>query len=277
MHHDTRETCVLHANCQGEPLARLLAASPVFSRRWNVVHYTNYTGESIPQDVLGRATLFLYQYMGPEWEESGSERLLARLNPKAGAVCIPNMFFLGYWPFWTNKSPMDFGDYFLDRLYESGAGKPEMLRIYLHGKVERMADLDAVVRDTLRMEKTKEERCAVKTVGFVEANWRAMRLFQTVNHPDVPLLLHAAGGILDYLGCGGLPDGIRESFSYAYEGFYLPVHPGVAAYHCLGFAGETVEYPVFGRSMTFAQYVSRYIDCRMNNMEKEFLAYLQLV
>lgn len=43
MHRDTREECVLHANCQGEPVARLLGLSPEFSGALRVTHYTNYT------------------------------------------------------------------------------------------------------------------------------------------------------------------------------------------------------------------------------------------
>ncbi|MCC8194568.1 MAG: hypothetical protein LIP28_07985, partial [Deltaproteobacteria bacterium] len=195
MKDDTREVCVLHANCQAEPLSRLLMASAEFAARWRIRIYTNYTREAIPDPILKAATLFLYQHLGPEWGEVGSDALLARLGPDARPVCIPNMFFLGYWPFWTRNSPMEFGDFFLDKLYESGAGKPEILRVYLHGDVRKVVDLEAVVRDTLDAEFAKEERCAVKTAPFVAANWKTIRLFQTVNHPDAPLLVHVAQGL----------------------------------------------------------------------------------
>ena len=277
MNADFREDCVLHANCQGEPLARLLMASPEFAARWRVHVYTNYTRDAIPDAVLKNATLFLYQHLGPEWEEVSSEALLARTGPATRPVCIPNMFFLGYWPFWTNDSPMEFGDFFLDKLFEAGAGKPEILRIYLHGDVSKMADLEGGVRHTLEMEFAKEERCAVKTAAFVAENWKKTRLFQTVNHPDKPLLLHTAQGLLDHLGLAPLPHAACDAFAYAYEGFDLPIHPKVAAFHGLPFAGDETQYPVFGRTMTFARYISRYIDCRVNHMEDTFLGYLQMV
>jgi hypothetical protein len=277
MDNDTREECVMHANCQAEPLSRLLMASPEFAARWRVRIYTNYTRDAIPAAVLKNATLFLYQHLGPEWEELRSEALLARTGGGTRPVCIPNMFFLGYWPFWTGQSPMEFGDYFLDKLYEAGAGKPEILRIYLRGDVTKMADLDAAAGRTLEAEFVKEERCAVKTASFVAEHWKKIRLFQTVNHPDKPLLLHAAQGLLAHLGLAPLSKDVCDAFSYDYEGFCLPVHPGVAAFHNLPFAGEGTLYPVFGRGMTFAQYVSRYIDCRMNQLEETFLGYLQMV
>ena len=277
MRDESREICVIHANCQGEPLAELLMASPGFAARWRVLTYTNYTREAIPESVLENASLFLYQHLGPEWGEVGSEALLARLGCRARPVCIPNMFFLGYWPFWTNESPMEFGDYLLDKLYASGAGKPEILRVYLRGDVAKMADFEAVAMRSLEMEFAKEKRCAVKTADFVAANWRNLRLFQTVNHPDTPLLLHMAQALLAHLGFSPLPPDVCDAYSYGYEGFCLPIHPGVAAFHGLPFAGEETEYPVFGRTMTFARYVSRYVDCRLNNLEDSFLAYLQLV
>lgn len=274
---DPRELCILHANCQGEPLAALLAASSEFSARWRVTHYTNYTREIIPEEALRTASLFLYQNLGPAWEDLSSEALCSRLRGDALRLCIPNMVFLGYWPFWTRTSPMDFGDSLLDKLCTSGAGKPEILRVYLHGKIPAMIDLDAAVTETLRTERRREEPCAVKTVDFVAAHWRQVRLFQTVNHPDAPLLLHTAQGILACLGLPPLPDDVCQTFSFDYEGFCLPIHPQVAAWHALPFAGAQTLYPVFGRNMTFAQYISRYIDCRLNGMEDSFLAYLQLV
>lgn len=277
MQDDFREDCVLHANCQGEPLARLLLASPEFAARWRIHLYTNYTRDAIPEPLLRNATLFLYQRLAPEWGDIASDRLLALAGPQMRPVCIPNMFFLGYWPFWTNKGPMDFGDMVLDKLYEAGAGKPEILRIYLHGDVRKMADLDAVVRETLATEEDKEKHCDVKTAGFVAENWKKARLFQTVNHPDAPLLVHVAQNLLTHLSLPPLTKDVCEGFSFGYEGFDLPIHPKVAEYHGLPFAGENTEYPVFGRTMTFSRYVSRYIDCRMNHLEDGFLGFLQVV
>ncbi|MDL2210885.1 hypothetical protein LJC26_08820, partial [Desulfovibrio sp. OttesenSCG-928-O18] len=260
MEHSHLEDCVLHANCQGEPLALLLGLSPEFAARWRIRQYTNYTRDAIPDSVLQNATLFLYQHLGPEWGDISSEALLQKTGPGTASVCIPNMFFKGYWPLWTSDSPMDFGDTLLDRLYLSGAGKPEILRIYLHGDMKKLADPAGVLAKTLATEREKERYCDVKTAAFVEENWRKTRLFQTVNHPDVPLLLHAAQGILRHLGLAPLPEAVCAEFSYGYEGFDLPIHPQVAAFHGLPFAGEDTEYPVFGRRMTFTQYISRYID-----------------
>jgi hypothetical protein len=269
--------CILQANCQGEPLAALLAASPGFFRQWHIRMFTNYTREEIPGSALDAADLFLYQHLGENWGKLSSKALLARLNPKARALCIPNMFFQGYWPFWTNKSPMDFGDKLLDALIDSGADKPEILRVYLHRPVERMIDPARVLTETFALEEEKERRCAVRTVEFVMANWQREMLFHTVNHPGKKLLLHVADALLALLGLDSVPEAFRRDFIPEYADFDLPIHPAVAMFHGLRFASADTEYAVFGRRMTFARYISRYIDCRRNHMEREFLGYLQLV
>ncbi len=274
---DTGELCIIHANCQGEPLAELLATSPEFSARWRIRHYTNYLREPIPDAEMATAGLFLYQHLGPEWGEASSGALLARLNPKARRLCVPNMFFQGYWPFWTSKSPMEFGDFLLDRLIENGAGKPEILRIYLSAAVERMVDIPGVLAETLRIERQKEEKSDVRTVDLVERLWRQELLFHTLNHPGRTLLLHLADSLLDLLGLPPVPESFRRDYKPEYANFDLPIHPRVGALFQLPFAGEETEYPVFGRPMTFARYISRYIDCRLNKMEEAFLGYLQLV
>ena len=83
------ELCLLHANCQGGPLARLLALSPDFAARWSVRHVINYTREPVPEDALRGCTLFLYQPLGAHWGELASARLLARLNPGAAVLRLP--------------------------------------------------------------------------------------------------------------------------------------------------------------------------------------------
>jgi hypothetical protein len=91
-----------------------------------------------------------------------------------------------------------------------------------------------------------------------------------------------AQGILDALGLPPLTEreislvGLHAAFP-SYTDFELPVHPQVAAFHGLEFGGPQQTYVMFSRRMTFEQYISRYIDCRLNGLDGEFVGYLQLV
>jgi hypothetical protein len=112
--------CILHANCQGEPLLERLMASPEFAGGYECVQYTNYTREPVPDDMLARCALFLYQHLGREWDGLASERLVSRLPASTRSLCIPNLFFKGYWPGWSGQGGFNFRCTLLDELIGRG-------------------------------------------------------------------------------------------------------------------------------------------------------------
>ena len=276
-----RKLCLMHANCQGDELATLFTASAAFNRTYRLIRRTNYTREPINSQDLAACDLFLYQHMGESWGDLASAALLRQLPATALALRIPNMAFKGYWPFWTNNSPIAFGDSLLNRLIDEGAPKPVILRIYLHGNIQAFVDLKASLEETVAIERQKEQQSPVKTVGFLLAHWKRRFMFHTINHPGREMLVHAANGILEAAGLPPLgQDELAAAFARglpSYADFDLPVHPQVAAFHGLEFAGPERHYAVFGRTMTFEAYISRYIDCRLNGMDGDFIGYLQLV
>jgi hypothetical protein len=272
-----KDLCLIHANCQAEPLMELLAFSPFFSATWEVKFYTNYLKEEIPQEELDRCGLFLHQHLGDEWGAFSSASLTARLNPAAEAVCLPNMFFKGYWPFWTSTSPIDFGDTLLDKLIDAGAQKPEILKIYCYGNLEKFADIKGVAEESLAIEEEKDKRSPVKVATLMREQWREESLFYTCNHPAKRLLGSMANQLLKYLGFPLLDENLIASYLPEYSNFELPVHPQVAEALNLSFVGPKHEFNVFGRRLTFLQYISRYIDCRQQGYEDSFLGYLQMI
>ncbi|ABB39756.1 hypothetical protein Dde_2962 [Oleidesulfovibrio alaskensis G20] len=271
-----KELCIIHANCQGDPLARLLLSCDAFARRFEVRKYTNFQREQIPDRELESCRLFLFQHLGEKWAEQASAHLLHRLGPAAEVLRLPNMLFKGYWPLWTSRSPSEFGDVYLDHLIDMGLEKKEILYVYLHTDLTAKYDLDAMLRESLAVERAKEEETVVRTVDLVESLWRGELLFNTINHPGRRLLLHVAGGVLRALGFSQLSADVCAGFADPYPEFILPVHPQVAAFHGLAFGGEDWQYPVFGRQKTFARYAEHYVDCRLLGLES-LSAYLHLV
>ena len=276
-----RRLCILHANCHGEELAPLLNASQDFSRQFRLERYTNYALETIPQEKLAACSVFLYQHLDERWGDISSATLRQRLPASATALCIPNVYFKGYWPLWTVEQPLDFGDTLLNRLIAEGTPKNLILRLYLHRDLSAFVDIQSALDSTIAFEQAKEKHSPIKTVDFLLEHWNKTRQFYTVNHPGTPLLTHIANGILALLGVPPLTPAERatlppQSFP-SYNTFELPIHPQVAAFHHLPFGGPEQRYNIFGRSMTFAQYTSRYIDCCMNGHQDIFLGYMQMV
>lgn len=278
-----RKLCILQANCQGDEYNRLLETHAGFMSRYRLVRYTNYTREHIPDEELARCELFLYQHLGENWGDLASDVLLAKLPPSTPSICLPNMFFKGYWPFWTGNGPIDYSDTLLNRLIDEGATKPMILKVYMQGGMFTPELLKKTFDDTIAHEREKEKRCFMTTWDLVLRHWRKEFLFHTVNHPGPRLLLHVANGLLDALNLPPLdPDATNrlvpqdEPFPM-YSFFHLPFHPKIAEFHKLSFGGAGYGFKVFERTMTFEQYISRYIDCRQNGYEELFTGYLQVV
>ena len=242
----------------------------------------SFVAHYLKLDFLVAFDAFLYQYLGDTWEDLSSRTLLQQLAPSALALQIPNLFFTGYWPFWTSRGPIDFSDALLNRLIDEGAPKSAILKLYMHSDITNFIDLKAALDKTVAIERQKETHTCVTYVDYALRLWKQRMLFLTVNHPGLDLLVHVAQGILNALGLPPLTGqelarpGLHADFP-SYSNFELPVHPQVAAFHGLEFGGPQQTYAVFTRRMTFEQYISRYIDCRLNGMDENFLGYLQLV
>lgn len=99
---------------------QLLASHPEFSRAFEIRKYTNYLHEEVPAQELAECSLFMYQHLGAKWGDHASDELLAKVNSSATVMAVPNVLFKAYWPLWTNHSPMDFGDAYLDKLIDMG-------------------------------------------------------------------------------------------------------------------------------------------------------------
>lgn len=271
-----KELCIIHANCQGDPLRALLMLHPQFGSRYEVVKYTNYLRETIPPVQLESCSLFLYQPLGEQWDDLASRALLERVNPRATCLPIPNMLFKGYWPFWTNRSSMDFGDSFLDHLVDMGLEMREVLHVCLRTDVTAKFDLAAMFAESVAHERRKEAGCPVQTVDLVLEHFCSERLFNTINHPNRRLVLHVAQGILAALGFAPLPAVLAGAFADPYPEFELPIHPQVAAFHGLGFGGAGAQFNVFGTMRTYEEYAALYVHCRMHGIH-DFAGFLHLV
>ncbi|MDR2695972.1 MAG: hypothetical protein LBC79_06295 [Deltaproteobacteria bacterium] len=272
----SRALCLIHANCQGDSLHALLAATPAFARCFEIRKYTNYLKEAIPQQDFDRCRVFLYQHLGERWNDLASDALLARLHPLACRIRIPNLLFKGYWPLWTNKSAMNYGDMLLDLLASRGYAESEVLHVYLRGRLAAKYDLDALLDDNLFRERQKEKDAVIALTDFIEDHWRARQLFLTPNHPDGVLLLAIADAVLESLGLGRTPLALRSAFTPDYPDFALPIHPQVGEHFGLPFARADRLYNIYGRPMTFARYAACYIHCLIRRLGN-FEAFLHMV
>lgn len=273
-----KRTAILHANCQGRPLAEALLASPEFARGFAPRVYLNYARQPVPEADLAACGLFLYQHLGPEWGELSSAALLSRLPADCPRLCIPNMFFRGPWPLWSGAPGFDYRDIFLDHLLSLGLPRRDILHLYLSTPLDRKYDLDALLAETAARERERQAHTPVQYLDYVLEHWRMRPLYLSVNHPGPELIALAAAGILRHLGLAAPQPSRLPSLAALGEGyadFELPVHPQAAAFYGLAYGHDGQAFNVYGKAKTFARYAAAYVDCRQAGLD-DFIGYLHL-
>ena len=270
----TKELCILHANCQGEPLLDRLNLCPEFSARYETRLFTNYVREPVPDELLGACSLFLYQYLDSKWDGLASEALLAKLPETARALCVPNMFFKGYWPLWSGQEGFNYRCAHLDEIIELGLPPEETALFFLHQEAAEKYDLLEMVAASIRQEREREAHTPVKYVDLLAANYRETRLFNTVNHPGPLLMDHAASEVLRLLGFDAPDPALFQGLGDPFPEFEQPINPKVASFFGWDFAGPDTLYEIYGRKMTFARYAANYVMARQADIS-DFIGYLQ--
>lgn len=264
----SKELCILHANCQGDALLPLLEASPEYARHFETRHYTNYRQPEVAERDLAECKLFLHQYLAPKWGDGSTEHTLEKLAPFSQAITLPNFFFSGYWPFWTNATAeIEFADSLLEKLLASKISTTELLALYLSAPEALSGDMEGNAMESLRREKEKEKKTPIKYLGVIEENWRDEQLFITVNHPGKRLLFHTAQEILKILDFKPLPVSVLQSYEHPQNDFWLPIHPVAGTRLKISFAGPDRKYNCFGKPLTHREYVSVYLACRQHGIK----------
>lgn len=272
----TKALCLLHANCQGDALRPLLEKTPAFASRFYIRQYVNYTRQSIADSDIERCELFLYQRLAPKWGDLSTEQMLPRLPQHCLSIEIPNLFFKGYWPFWSRDERINFADSLLETLLQKVTPQ-EALTLYLRGAASLLGDADALnaqAEESLAREEAKEADAPIRCAPLLRERWRAEQMFITVNHPGRELLFHMADSLLRLLGLGVLPPSTRGSYVHPLEDFWLPIHPAVGSALHLPFASADKRWPIFHSLLTHREYTLCYMACRANNVP-DFLTFLK--
>lgn len=269
-----KKNCILHANCQGEPIEELLLLSEEFNAEYAVHRFTNYTREPIPVKMIAECDLFLYQpLLGENWAELASDKIISRLRKKARSIAFPSMFFINYWPLWSSKPGFDYRDTFLDSLLKKELSESQILHLFMNTRLTNIYDLKKIMDKSVKFEKAKEARTPVKYLDLILENHKTKPLLNTINHPKAELLILTANTLLQELGMDRLSERALQNFPPPFADFEQPIHPQVAEFLGLEFGGPQHLYHVYGAKLTYEEYAIRYIKCRKNNIN-DFISFL---
>ncbi len=64
-----KKICIISANCQGAYIEVLLKQHPKFSQDFEVFYFVNYLKQTVPEELLKKADLLIYQPLGSHYTE----------------------------------------------------------------------------------------------------------------------------------------------------------------------------------------------------------------
>ncbi len=249
-------------------------ACPQFAEEYTCRLFTNYIREPIPDSALEECSLFLYQYLSPKWDDLASANLLQKLPDSTPHLCIPNMFFTGYWPMWSGAPGFDFRCSHLDEIIALGLPPEETAILYLRADVERKYDLLDLVSQAIDREREREEHTPIKYLDVILANYRDTKVFNTVNHPNALLMNHVATETLKHLGFEPPAPAVFEGMGEPFSEFEQPINSKIGQFFGWDFARPDTTYEMYGRKLSFARYVANYITAQGAGIS-DFVGYLQ--
>lgn len=259
--------CIISANCQAVPLIRQMYAFGPFAENYNLLYYVNFKNKIVPDERLANCDLLIYQKLGENWGKLSEEYLLSHLNPKAKAVCMPNIVNKALWPISASTGDLSFPyrETYVDELMARNLSVDEI--IYLMRKVDfaNHYDLQALFLQYMKYERSKNYAGCEEICAFIEENFSVRRLFTTINHPCGALLNKAAQIVLQEIGFDNVPEKLIENI-VCEENYYMPVHPSVARFFGLDFIDENTKYPVYGNMLTYYEYIKGYVYAKQNNV-----------
>lgn len=260
-------TCIVSANCQGLPLVRQLLGYLPFSKYHRVEYYINFKKELIPLEKLQTCNILIYQKLDSSWNELSEEYLLSHVNPKAKTISMPNMLHLSLWPMSKGTGDLSnpYNEEYVDKLLERRLSLTEINYLVRKVDLANHYDLQALYDKSIERERQKDYLRCSELCDFIEENFSAKQLFTTINHPYGELLNLIARYVLMELDYRKIPSRLSENLTCDND-YYMPIHPSVAKFFNLSFAGEDTKYPIYGNRLTYYEYIAGYVMARQHDI-----------
>ncbi len=258
---------VIIANCQGEAFCKILKKHPDFSKEWNVEYFPNFTNPEIPDQSMENCDLLLYQKLEDKWGYLSEKSLLAKVNPKAKTIVMPNMMNYHLWPTakWCNTHGPIWADHYIDDIIAKNLTFDETVHVILRTDLAKVFDLENMMRTSLQIEFGKNYQWREELLTYIEENWKIFQIFTTPSHPASKILFHF--GNLFFRELNYKPLYFDENaFLYCDLEYFLPIHPFLKKYYDIKWMEDEMFFPVFKSKLTYKEYLCLYIDSRQKNI-----------
>lgn len=213
-------------NCQSGPIADLLRTCDGFSQRYEYVpvkpvHTIDPKKDSDILEMFDDLDLLIYQPVVDERRFGSfvSSRIVSRLGPRSVAVCVPPLYYGGYFPTfeainWLEGPLRSVHDYFLVACFLNNLDEGEALSLYSSDYLSEEVILSQH-RGFINGLRQRENKFSVdvRVSDFINENFQKSQLFYTFNHPTPDMLIYLCNSIISLLSIDGRVGAIDDRFS----------------------------------------------------------------
>lgn len=269
------KTLVIYGNCQAQALAGILQHNALATSLFKVLYCASFDQ---PDESLRRLEQCNVAECAILWSQHDPQPFpyAAAVPPDCLTIRFPSLDFNGLWPFncvnpYNSADPPHFpwgrfpyGDYVIVNQVQAGVSADETFRHYFEKwdaykpNLPRLIDLE-----TARLA-ARDAHCDVRMGEWILDNFRAKRLFWTINHPTasalselIRRLLEASARVEPALLSVDADLTLREQFGGErgpLGAVSIPIHPKVASELELRWCDSREQYTVFGEIYSYENY-----------------------
>lgn len=268
----SKQICIVYGNCQAAKIAEGLSSNSIVTKQYTMIvlpaiFEIDHEFLLGLREIINFADLFIYQYvkMNNKFHPVlGTEYILTALSDTCRKICIPNIYFTGYFPqMCTNlldkHKLFPIGDKNINNLYSKKQLTEEQLSSLGDDEYYSKEEILKQVEESFNNLKDRECKCDVIISDFIENNYKKDLLFYTENHPTNIVLEEMSKRIISAIT--GKEDDYKVRISSALDDIQLPIYPSVQCHLGLKFNLDTIcpnKKSGLGR-LTFKEYIYQYI------------------
>ncbi len=233
-----------YGNCQIQNISNILNNSKEFCEKYEFVptqpvHLLKDADLETISESFKDLDLLLYQNVSTSFKNGAqfaSSNILKLLKQNCKAIQIPSLFFNAYFPdiheviiegYGAVNTPFMDNYHDLNILfgYVNGYSVKETLKIYLDENYYEKSFCQKTLENSFERLKAHEvaNKVDIAISDFIEANYKKLKLFNSLNHPKQVTLQYILDNILRLIKFKIKVPAIRTSL----DNFEFPIHPNV--------------------------------------------------
>lgn len=214
-----KEMLMFYGNCQIISYISLLITSKELLKKYiivNIMHICEIKQFSVglTKDFFQEIDLFIYQHISKDNKFSAqmsTDVIISYLRKDARKVCIPNAYFIGYFP-QTCGEPnaimiphlgsvaFYIGDCNIRKMTDKGMDAKDIAEIIAKDDFYSKEEVILNVEQSFKALEERERICDVRISDFIRLWYQKRQLFYTHNHPSCFLLGEILYRIFSFLG-----------------------------------------------------------------------------